>query len=104
MTLSDLSTLLASGGQPAVEVRSVDLSLVVAYVVTADGREPLTNARGQTLQYPSRFAALRALKQTGLTSVEAVHVSAYDEMIGVSSQTGVSEMRERIQLAHISDR
>lgn len=103
MTLDDISRQLGKGDSFNIEVHAVELALYVPYLIADNQRHPLTDKSGHSLRYPSRYAALRALKQTGLATVDVIHVSPYDEMIGVQSSPGQSEMRERVALAHIGD-
>jgi len=103
MTLNDIEREVSRGAPPRIEVHSVELALFVAYSIHDGRKAPVTHKRGKTLNFPSRYAALRAFKATGLTQLEMVHVSPYDEMIGVPSTPGQSEMREVIELADVRE-
>ncbi len=103
MTLDDISKQLNRGGGLDIEVHAVELALYVPYLFTDEQRLPLTDKRGKPLYYPSRYAALRALKHTGLKTVDVVHVSAYDEMIGMPTAASSNEMRERVDVALVGD-
>jgi len=101
MTLDEVSRSVSEGSALEVEVRSVELAIYVPYLVEGAQRLPITDKQGKALLYPSRYAALRALKHTGLAHADVVHISAYDEMIGVPSTPGQNEMRERVLLGSL---
>ena len=98
MTLDELTQRISADRAPAVELRAVELSLYIPFTIEDEQRTPLQDRRGDSLAYPSRYAALKALATTGLRAVEVVHISAYDEMVGVDSVPGQSEMREPVNL------
>ncbi len=98
MRLTDLSDAIAAGQAPIVELHGVDPMIYVAFARSADGLAPLKDDEERVLKYPSRHAACTALRETGLASVQFVHRSAYDEMIGLSSVDGGAELRELLTL------
>jgi hypothetical protein len=95
MTLAEITTLISSGGHVEVEVHAVDPMIYVAYLVSGKRRQPVT---GRGRQFPSRYAAMRALAKTGLAEAVFVHRSPYGEMIGLDGNADESEMRERVSL------
>jgi len=71
-------------------------------VVQESSRIKLGEVRPKPLRFPSRHAACQALKATGLATVQFVHRTAYDEMIGLESSASRGEMRELIDLRDIN--
>jgi hypothetical protein len=98
MTLAELTTLISSGGHVEVEVHAIDPMIYVAYLVSQGQRRPITERGNRARKFPSRYAATRALSQTGLSEAVFVHRSPYGEMIGLDGSADESEMRERVLL------
>jgi hypothetical protein len=98
MTLAEITTLISSGGHVEVEVHAVDPMIYVAYLVSGKRRQPVTGRGRRARQFPSRYAAMRALAKTGLAEAVFVHRSPYGEMIGLDGNADESEMRERVSL------
>ena len=98
MTLAELATLISGGGHVEVEVHAIDPMIYVAYLVSGERRHPLTERGRRARRFPSRYAAMRALAQTGLPEAVFVHRSPYGEMIGLEGNADENEMRERVPL------
>lgn len=101
MKLSELRSSVSLGQRVAVELHSVELALYVPFVKQAQTLLPLLDEAGQVIKYRSRYAGLKALQATGLETADVVHVSPYDEMIGIDSTPGQSEMRETVDLTRV---
>ncbi|MEM6999220.1 MAG: DUF6482 family protein [Pseudomonadota bacterium] len=86
---------------PRVEVHSMELALYVIMALIDGELCPVYDSQGEPLKYSSRYAALKALKNAGLSHADFVHKSTYDEMIGAPSVAGGAEMRESIDLARV---
>ena len=99
MTLDELSTLLTAGAHVDLEVHGLDPMLYVAYRMDGGKRTPLRGADGAVLQFRSRYAAQRALRDAGATAATFIHRSAYGEMIGMASVDQDTELREIMVLA-----
>ena len=102
MDLQALSQMLSSGFQPQVEVHAVDPSIYLIYCKIGEQLKPLLRRDGSILKYRSRSAATRDLREAGLKTVEFVHRSAFEEMIGVAESAQPTEHRERIKLTTTS--
>ena len=98
MTLSELSSLIAAGHNPSVEVHSFEPSLYLLFVRSGDSLQPVKDSRGESLKYFSRSKALKPLREIGLPSAEFVHQSAFGEMIGLSGDSSQTELRQTIHL------
>ncbi len=97
MTLTELSDLCTAGVPVAVEIHALAPMMYVAYRVESEHRTPIRDA-GDTLRFPSRAAALDALRQTGLAEATFIHNSAYGEMVGLDASADSTEFRETIPL------
>ncbi len=94
MTLDDLSILLTAGANVDLEVHALDPMLYVAYRLEGDARTPLRQPDGAVLQFRSRYAAQRALREAGAATATFIHRSAYGEMIGMDTAGQDAELRE----------
>lgn len=101
MKLSELKASILRGQPVAIELHSVELALYVPYRKQGDTLLPLLDEAGHVVKYRSRYAGLKALQTLGLQTAEVVHVSPYDEMIGLDSTPGQSEMRETVDLTRV---
>ncbi len=81
-----------------LEVHAVDPMIYLVFASSGDKLLPVTGKRGKRLSFPSRFAALHALREAGVASVTFVHRSAYGEMIGLADQGETNELRQVISL------
>jgi hypothetical protein len=99
MTLDELSTLLTAGAHVDLEVHALDPMLYVAYRLEGGNRTPLRAADGTVLQFRSRYAAQRSLREAGAAVATFIHRSAYGEMIGLDTAGQESELRETMVLA-----
>lgn len=79
MTLMELRRRLAAGQEPEAEIISVE---GMVYVVRLAGESLLSDDHGDTLRFPSAYAAGRLLSAAGLTRAWLLHHSPYDEMVG----------------------
>lgn len=98
MTLDEIRRMVAGGRRPSLEVHAIDPMIYLVFECASDTLTPITDRNGQTLRYPSRFAALNALQQTGIPEVDFVHRSAYGEMVGLEDAGDSSEFRQRVRL------
>ena len=60
MTLKELKLLLQSGGHAAIELHAVDARIYQVFQRFGSRLDPLTEGK-QTVCYPSRYAACKAL-------------------------------------------
>lgn len=97
MTLTELTDLCTSGIPVEVEIHALTPMMYVVYRVDGDQRSPLRDDR-EALSFPSRAAAVDALRQTGLDEATFLHNSAYGEMIGLEGSGASTEFRETISL------
>ena len=97
-TLNELTRLAAAGAALPVEVHAVDPMIYVLFLRRGEHLDPMQDGRGTSLQYRSRHAALKALREAGLAEVDFVHRSAYGEMIGVEGTSSDTELRQTIRL------
>lgn len=81
----------------AVEIHALTPMLYVAYRVEDGRRTPLRDGR-DTLRFPSRAAAVDALRKTGLEEATFIHQSAYSEMVGLDGDQNATALRETIPL------
>lgn len=102
MTLKELKLLLQSGGHAAIELHAVDARIYQVFQRFGSRLDPLREGR-QTVCYPSRYAACKALADIGLDHVAFVHRSAYGEMIGMETPFDATELRQHIGIAHLRD-
>ncbi|MCR9259945.1 MAG: DUF6482 family protein [Pseudomonadaceae bacterium] len=84
--------------QALLEVHAVDPMIYLVFAALGDKLLPVTGKRGKRLSFPSRFAALHALREAGIASVTFVHRSAYGEMVGLADQGETNELRQVIAL------
>ena len=82
----------------SVELHGVDLSVYLLFTVTDDALEPITDRRGNSLQFTSDYAARTALRDAGVTQFDFVHSSPYGEMVGMEGSAADTEMRITINL------
>ena len=101
MTLDELSSLLTSGVHVNMEVQGLEAATYVAYRLEGERRDPVCGPDGQTLQFPSRYAAQVALRDAGVTEATFVHRSAYGEMIGMDTAGQDTELREILRLSQV---
>ena len=99
MDVRKLSALLSDGSAPAVEVHAIDPSIYLVYCRIDEQLTPLLDARGHRLKYRSRSAAMQYLRKTGVRTVDFVHRSAFEEMIGINHNARPTEHRETLTLA-----
>ena len=101
MQLKELAAAVEAGQSPTVELHALEQVVYVAFVVENGERKPIKAPRGQTMQWPGRYQAMRVLASTGLSSLEFVHRTGYDEMIG--SAGSQAEMREQLSLVGLPE-
>ena len=75
MTLDELTVMITSGVHLDIEVHAVNPMVYVVYQQFAERRTPLKDARGRTVQFRSRFAALHALAEAGVRRVTFISSS-----------------------------
>ncbi len=92
ISISDLTTA------DYLEVHAVDPMIYLVFHCVGKDLQPVTDERGATLRFRSRYAALTALRDAGVLEVDFVHKSAYGEMVGIDDNTGSNELRERVRL------
>lgn len=93
-----LDDLAAAGDELALEVHAVDPVIYLIYRVAGEQLIPLVDEQGATLRFPSRHAAVQALREAGVREVDFVHTSAYGEMVGLDYAEGPNELRQHIKL------
>ena len=101
MTLDELTSLMTSGVHVTMEVHALEAVIYVAYRLDGERREPICGPDGQSVQFPSRYAAQLALGDAGVTEATFVHRSAYGEMIGMDTADQDTELRETIRLSQV---
>ena len=101
MTLDELSSLLTSGVHVTMEVHGLEAATYVAYSLEGERRAPICGPDGQTLQFPSRYAAQVALGDAGVTEATFVPRSAYGEMNGMDTAGQDTELRETLRLSQV---
>ena len=101
MTLTELQALIRANNCPSLEVHGVDASIYLVFVRDREHLRPLTE-RGANLSFRSRYAALKAMADVGISQVDFVHRSAYGEMIGVENSHGDTELRQTVDLQSFS--
>lgn len=99
MTLDELASLVASGVHVTMEVHGLEAIAYVAYRIDGENRDPICAPGGQSLQFPSRYAAQVALRDAGITEVTFVHRSAYGEMVGMDTVNHETELRETLRIS-----
>ena len=77
-----LKDLLQMGGEYDLTIRSLELALYQAEVSLAGGERLLCDDAGKPLRFRTLQAAREALAPLTASSLQLVHQSAYDEMIG----------------------
>ena len=101
MTLDELSILMTSGAHVSMEVHALEAVVYVAYRLDGERREPICGPDGQSVQFPSRYAAQLALRDAGVSEATFVHRSAYGEMIGMDTDGQDTELRETMKLSQV---
>ena len=101
MTPEQIKSLIRAGDHIDLEVHAVDVAIYQVFAHSDEQLTPVLNSSGQSLTFPSRYAALQALAELGVDSVEFVHRSAYGEMIGMETSEDQSEMRQPVRIAHL---
>jgi len=101
MTLDELFSLVTSGVHVTMEIHALEAVAYVAYRLDGERRDPICGPDGQTLQFPSRYAAQVALRDAGVTEATFVHRSAYGEMIGMDTAGQDTELRETLRLSQV---
>ena len=96
LTLDGLAARVRGSDTPALELRGVDPMIYVIYALQHDSRAPIVDRNGKALAFRSRGAALEALRECGVTSIDFVHRSSYGEMVGLEEPPGSNELRERL--------
>jgi len=81
-----------------LEVHAVDPMIYLVFAASGESLLPVSGRLGKRLSFPSRSAALHALREAGITSVTFVHRSAYGEMVGLADQGETNELRQVIPL------
>jgi hypothetical protein len=102
MTLKEIGKLSKAGGHASIEVHAVDPSIYQIFQRFSGRLVPVTDS-DRSARFPSRFAALKALADLGLDEVAFVHRSAYGEMIGAESPYELTELRQKVSIAHLRD-
>ena len=100
MTLKEIANLISAGGHISLEVHAVDPAIYQVFQRFSGRLVPVMD-KDQSLRFPSRFSALKALADLGLDEVDFVHRSAYGEMIGMETPHDQTELRQRVQIAHL---
>ena len=77
-----LKDLLQMGGEYDLTIRSLELALYQTEVSLAGGDRLLCDDAGKPLRFRTLQAAREALAPLTASSLQLVHQSAYDEMIG----------------------
>lgn len=98
MDLVELKARIADDTAPGIEVHGIDPSIYLIFGCDADLRAPIKNKDGTNLSFRSRSRAFDALRDVGVTHVDFVHRSAFDEMVGIGDGTP-TEHRESIKLS-----
>lgn len=98
VTAKALARELKSGLQATFELHSSDPMVYVAFCCEQHRRRAICNSGPFKRQFPSRYAAYRALQEIGVSEVTFVHRSAYGEMIGLEGSDVSNEYRETIRL------
>lgn len=101
VTAKALSRELRAGLDARFEVHSSDPMVYVAFCCQGDHRRAICGSGRFKRQFPSRYAAYKALYEIGVQELTFVHRSAYGEMIGLEGQGSSNEYRETIRLAEI---
>ena len=81
-----------------LEVHAVDPMIYMVFEAREQRLIPLVNKQGQSVSFPSRFAALSALKDAGVQTVSFVHRSAYGDMVGLDGSAADTELRQQLKL------
>ena len=95
MTLDDIRK---QPGARKLEVHAVDPMIYMVFAAAEQRLTPLVNKNGKSVSFPSRFAALSALKDAGVQTVSFVHRSAYGDMVGLDDVAGDTELRQQLKL------
>lgn len=98
MDLVELKARIADDTAPRIEVHGIDPSIYLIFGCDAELSEPIKNKDGTNLSFRSRSRAFDALRDVGITHVDFVHRSAFDEMVGIGDGTP-TEHRESIKLS-----
>lgn len=81
-----------------LEVHAVDPMIYMVFEARGERLIPMVNKNGKSVSFPSRFAALSALKDAGVQTVSFVHRSAYGDMVGLDDAAGDTELRQQLKL------
>jgi|TARA_B110000971_G_C19998054_1_gene495328 hypothetical protein len=98
MNLEKIKSLVEKGQAPAIEVHSIDPNIYLIYYKDGEDIRPVLDKHDKTLRCKSRTSAFLLLGETGISTTDFVHQTAYDEMIGFAHSGQKTELRETIEL------
>ncbi len=87
-----LDDLLQFGGEYDLTIRSIDLALYQAEVELGGRSRLLCDKGGRPLRFRTLQAAREAVAPLAARSLQLIHQSAYDEMIGQPLREGSNAM------------
>ena len=83
MQIKQLAPQLALDATAIVELHAIDPIVYVLYLSNSLGRQPVRDKEGKTIIYRSQNAARKDLIDNGVTTFDFVHMTAYDEIVGM---------------------
>ncbi len=98
MQIKQLAPQLALDPTAIVELHAIDPIVYVLYLSNSLGRQPVRDKKGKTIIYRSQNAARKELIENGVTTFDFVHMTAYDEIVGMPEWGARQEQRRTVNL------
>ena len=98
MQIKQLAPQLALDATAIVELHAIDPIVYVLYLSNSLGRQPVKDKKGKTIIYRSQNAARKDLIDNSVTTFDFVHMTAYDEIVGMPEWGARQEQRRTVKL------